>query len=93
MSAQIIPFPSRQCRPATTNYFGGCPECGSPGNFANIGRVHWAACSCHMVKWRIGENLFSNWRDENPADWERNAAELAQHREVTPVYPDRGGTA
>jgi hypothetical protein len=89
MTAQIIHFPVRQRRPLTTSYFGGCPECGSPGNFANIGRVHWAACSFHSVKWRVGENLFSGWRDECPEIWDRNAAELAEYREVTPVYPDR----
>ena len=78
-------------RPQTDAYFGGCPACGSGGNMANIGRDHWAACPVHMTKWWIGSNLFSSWREEKQADWDRNARELSGYVEVQPIYPKPTG--
>ena len=47
-----------------TEYFGGCPECGSQDGYFNVGRDHWVVCEKHKTRWCIGSNLFSSWRDE-----------------------------
>jgi hypothetical protein len=61
--------------------FGWCPECGRSDGYLNIGRVHWYYCDAHRVKWCIGSNLFSSWRDEDEPTWQRNAQHLAPYRE------------
>ena len=72
----------------TDAYFGGCPECGDTSGYLNIGREHWFVCDKHKTKWCIGENLFSGWRDETEAEWERNSDKLAGYNKVDPVSPD-----
>ncbi len=67
--------------------FGGCPYCGGYDVFLNIGRDHWIICRTHQVKWHIGSNLFSNWRNETEEQWLRNSYELAGYREVESVFP------
>lgn len=49
------------------NYFGVCPHCRRHDGYANFGREHWFFCREHRLMWRVGENLFSDWRHE-PAD-------------------------
>jgi hypothetical protein len=65
-----------------TNFFGGCPHCGRGDDYLNVGRSHWFVCREHKVKWLAGSNLFSSWREETEEDWRRNAATLAEYREV-----------
>jgi hypothetical protein len=64
------------------HHFGGCPECGNSGGYLNIGRAHWFHCDEHLVKWLIGENLFSTWHDESEEVWKDNAQRLSLYREV-----------
>ena len=64
------------------NYFGKCPECGSNDGYLNVERDHWFVCDQHKIKWYVGSNLFSGWRDESPEDWERNRKLLATYREI-----------
>ena len=66
------------------DYFGLCPECHSGDGFLNVGRTHVFLCHSHRVKWIFGANIFSSWRWESEADWERNAQLLAGYREVVP---------
>ena len=61
----------------TDEYFGGCPECGENNGYLNVNRSHWSVCDAHRTKWLIGENLFSAWRDETEAEWQRNEERLA----------------
>jgi hypothetical protein len=68
-------------------YFGWCPECGSHDGYCNIGRDHWVFCDAHRTKWWVGSNLFSAWRDDDEATWERNAEHLAAYRVVDPHTP------
>ena len=56
--------------------FGGCPRCGRTKGYMNIGRAHWLFCDRHMLKWCVGNNLFSTWRDETEEDWRRNWEKL-----------------
>src|SRR5690348_17591745 len=53
-----------------TPYFGGCPYCHKTDGYINVGREHWFVCDQHQTKWRIGENLFSSWREETLAQQE-----------------------
>jgi hypothetical protein len=66
------------------DHFGVCPECGENGGWKNIGRAHWVYCERHGLKWWVGENLISSWREETEADWVQNAAFLARLRETEP---------
>lgn len=82
--SNIIAFPSK---PHTDEYFGGCPICGQCQDWLNVHRSHWCVCHNHKTKWNVGENLFSSWRYETEADWQRNLYRLANYRTVEPVYP------
>jgi hypothetical protein len=64
-----------------TEYFGGCPECGRNA-CVNVGRDHWLVCEEHKKRDIIGSNLFSSWRHETEADWERNRMLLSECEEV-----------
>jgi hypothetical protein len=64
------------------DHFGVCPECGEPGLCLNVNRDHWFVCRDHRVKWYAGSNLFSAWRDEDPARWVENDAEFCRYRMV-----------
>jgi hypothetical protein len=66
----------------TNDYFGECPECKRTDGFLNIGRVHWFVCNEHKTKWCVGENLFSNWINEEEERWEKNRLLLLDYRKV-----------
>lgn len=74
MTARLLPFPAV--------IFGVCPECRRAGELLNVERQHWAICTRHRLKWCVGSNLFSAWRDEAPAVWAKNTAVLGGYREV-----------
>lgn len=84
--SNVIAFPvqSRVVR-NTAHYFGACPHCGGSDEFLNVGGEHWFICRAHRKKWYVGENLFSGWRDESEATWQRNATTLSQYREIEPL--------
>jgi hypothetical protein len=67
--------------------FGHCPACAGLGKLLNVGRDHWIVCLRHGLKWCIGANIFSSWRDETEYDWHRNQAILDRCREVEPYEP------
>lgn len=67
-------------------YDGACPFCFTVGSYVNVERTHWYRCKTHMVRWSPGWNLYSGWRDEDPAAWEANARELQRYVEVEPAY-------
>jgi hypothetical protein len=83
------PMPSSAWVPprATDEYFGGCPVCGQVTGWANIGKAHWLFCEPHRLKWWIGTNLFSSWRQETEDVWRANAEMLQGMLEVKPVFP------
>lgn len=72
----------------TTEYFGGCPQCGQTDGCFNIEREHWFKCDTHKTCWSIGANLFSSWREETDADWSRNRVKHESYRTVEPVHPE-----
>lgn len=87
----VIPFPIRQ-RPKPYAY-ENCPKCGTTTAILNVDRSHWGYCSAHRLKWFIGENLFSSWRDETLQDWLRNSDLLCNCTEVEPLPPGGSGNA
>jgi hypothetical protein len=73
--------PSKPVERQTDPAVGGvCPECGATDGYENIGRYHWAVCDVHGVRWCIGENLFSSWKDDSYADVEAAATRLLKYR-------------
>jgi hypothetical protein len=65
------------------DYFGRCPQCGCGFNaYVNIGRSHWFYCEADKIKTLVGSNLFSSWRYETEADWERNYEKLKDYKEI-----------
>ena len=73
----------------TDEYFGGCPECGRVSAHLNFGRNHYGTCDEHKVYWWFGSNLFSSWRYETEADWQRNGVLLKSYCEVEPLHVTR----
>ena len=73
------------------DYWGGCPLCGKNDGYLNLGRSHWFVCHEHRTKWCRGENLFSTWREESPADWDENWRRIGDYCEVAPAIRSGGG--
>ncbi len=82
----VIEFPGVRANVTTDAYFGGCPYCGANDGHMNVGREHWFVCNRHKTKWRVGSNLFSAWKDEDPAVCTRNEYRLENYMEVEPTY-------
>ncbi len=80
----VFPRDADGRRPGVEDSFGLCPICLGEPIFRNIGRDHIASCDEHKVKWRVGSNLFSAWRDETEEVWKQNAADLENFKEVKP---------
>jgi hypothetical protein len=74
--------------PAADNYFGACPRCKENDGFYNVGPDHWSFCREHKVKWCIGSNLFSSWRDQTEDEQRRhyNANGFGTYETVEPFY-------
>lgn len=66
-------------------YFGVCPDCWHTDGYLNVGRHHVFVCHEHRTCWYAGSNLFSSWREQDPADWLGNEATLAGYIEVEPA--------
>jgi len=64
------------------HYFGHCPVPGHENYYLNVGRKHWMVCEKCRIKWLIGENLFSSWRQESADVWQRNAETIKEYEEV-----------
>jgi hypothetical protein len=68
------------------DYFGLCPVCHSAPQWLNVRQSHYNVCHEHRVYWPIGWNLFSSWRTETEADWQRNIDLLRGFRKVEPYF-------
>lgn len=65
---------------------GLCPECHAEPEILNVGRNHHGVCHTHKLYWLIGSNLFSGWRDEDPATWKSNELVLDTYKEANPFF-------
>jgi len=81
MSDNIVQLPTS----TRGDYFGGCPACRRTNGCISDGADHWYVCDAHKVKWLVGSNLFSGWRDLTAEQRFKNRDTLAQYREVEPV--------
>jgi hypothetical protein len=70
---------------SSAEHFGVCPTCRKTDGFLNVNNSHWFVCDEHKVCWLVGENLFSNWREESEADWKRNREKLEAYKVVEPA--------
>ena len=52
-------------------YFGACPSCGRTDGYLNDGSDHWFVCVEHRIKWQLGTNLFSGWREVTEVEKDR----------------------
>ena len=66
--------------------FGICPKCGNTGEVYHIGRREYGVCEKCMVKWNIGENLFSAWRYMTEEEFEKNRELLGKMVDADAVY-------
>ncbi len=66
------------------DYFGNCPKCQDGGHdgFLNTGRHHWFVCHIHRLRWTIGENLFSCWKQQSRQDWVDNWNLIRDYEEI-----------
>jgi hypothetical protein len=69
-------------------YFGGCPICHDCGGYINVGRSHWFFCDEHKVRWNVGSNLFSSWRDQTEEEQRAvyNAKDFGSYKVVEPHH-------
>ena len=70
-------------------YWGLCPICRHNDGYLNLLYDHWFVCDEHRVKWCVGADLFSSWRDESPDVWADNWDRLKGYAEVEPELPER----
>ncbi len=68
------------------DHFGLCPVCHKNDGYLNLNRSHVFRCIAHRKGWVYGSNIFSGWREESEADWERNAKELERYQKVEPFF-------
>jgi hypothetical protein len=72
--------------------FSVCPVCHSNDGFLNAGKGHWFVCHEHRVRWFVGSNLFSAWREETEEE-QRHAYEVEPgwgfYEDITKPYDTR----
>lgn len=83
--SNVIQFPVPLADSYTRD--GVCPKCHRHNGYMNVGAEHWYHCALHKLKWSVGSNLYSGWREETEADWKRNFEYLTGLVEVEPAYP------
>jgi hypothetical protein len=69
-------------------HFGVCPICHRTNGFLNDGRDHWFVCETHMMKWHVGNNLFSSWRELTDEQRFVQRDALTRYRAVEPFRPE-----
>ena len=65
------------------NYFGHCPNKNHRNFVRNVGPDHWMCCDECKIRWLIGSDLFSGWRDEDESDWESNIHKIANYKDCS----------
>jgi len=65
-----------------THYFGGCPRCGRSDGLYNIYKQHWFVCHTHKVRWTVGSNILSSWRNETEDDQRERWHVVADNEDI-----------
>ena len=66
-----------------------CPLCHHAAGILNVGREHYAVCHDCRAYQHVGSNLFSGWRNEEPAVWECNKKLLAIYKNANAADSER----
>jgi hypothetical protein len=74
-------------RDTLAEHFGACPTCHCNDGFVSVGPEHWFVCHRHQVKWYVGANLFSCWREQTDQDRALAVARLATYSTVRSWHP------
>jgi len=61
---------------------GRCSVCGGNDRSFNIGRSNYFYCKKHKKCWCIGENIISDWRDENEEIWKANFKKFSKYEHI-----------
>jgi len=69
--------------------FGVCPKCFFVGECLHVGKSAWYCCPCCGVKWFVGENVFSDWRDMTDEEFKENSELLETYEIVEPVHGEK----
>lgn len=70
------------------DYWGGCPQCHQNDGYLNARRrFHYYICREHKVKWYVGENLFTAWRDMSEEELKADHKELPDIRMLSLGIP------
>jgi hypothetical protein len=64
------------------DYFGGCPKCGRSDGLYNVYKEHWFVCHTHKVRWTIGSNILSSWRDETELEQRERWEVVADYEDI-----------
>lgn len=62
-------------------HFQHRPDCPT-ALILNVGSTHWGVCEHHKVRWCIGSNLLSHWKEETEHDWYINTQLLKKFTEI-----------
>ena len=54
----------RKAQQAFDDHFGTCPRCHKSDGYINVSSTHFFVCHEHKLKWCVGSNLFSSWREQ-----------------------------
>jgi hypothetical protein len=73
---------------ASDHYFGECPICRRTNGCLHVGKSHWFFCDEHRVRWNVGSNLISSWRDQTEEEQRAiyNAKDFGSYRIVEPYF-------
>lgn len=73
-------------RDMAKNVFGVCPTCNKTDGYANAGKMHIFFCIEHRVRWTVGANLFSSWREQSE-DEQRHIYDTVGLGDFTEIEP------
>lgn len=65
--------------------FGICPECSAEKTcvFYNIGPTLFKTCPDCKIRWEVGWNILSGWKDETEEIWEASYDLLKTYRNLS----------
>ena len=84
---QVARLDDRRNSQAFDDHFGVCPTCHRNNGYENVGPAHWFVCHRHRVRWCVGSNLFSSWREQTDQERALVIARLSTYREVESWHP------
>jgi hypothetical protein len=78
LSDKVIPFPLHRRR-----QMRGCPHCGQRDDVWQIGRILWAFCSRHEVRWVAADHVGATRATINRQELKKGLEFLSTFSEVS----------